>query len=206
MSDELNSHTIIAIVTGLLLSISELLPFISKIESNGLLHFLVKQGNQLLNKGESEENEPLLPMYNKSEKQKRDQSDQSEKEKSDQSDQSEKEKSDRRQQKKIKRKVQEQYRESESDLETEHKILKRKRKMKGGESTKGTQGDGKIKEPFLKTSEEYELDFLKNYIITHYLDHIVILPSFHLCNREIFEKMGYKIFYDHIVDKYTLKW
>jgi hypothetical protein len=63
-SEELNSHTIFAIISGILLTISEILPFISKIESNGLVHFLINAGNRLLAKENSEETEPLLPIYN----------------------------------------------------------------------------------------------------------------------------------------------
>jgi len=57
-----NPQTIIAIATGLLLTISEALPFL-KTDSNGLIHILVNAGNSLLRKS-TDENEPLLPVFN----------------------------------------------------------------------------------------------------------------------------------------------
>lgn len=202
-SDEINSHTIIAIITGILLSISEMLPFISKIESKGLLHFLVNQGNQLLKKADSDETQPLLPVYNRESAQShgtRTQSPEQEPQEQQESQEHQEHQEHKQRKKQLKSDTDH---DTDNQSNTLHKILKRKRKTKG---TEGIAGESKTKEPCLKTSEEYELDFLKNYITTRYLDHIVILPTLHSCNKELFEKMGYKIFYDHIDDKYTLKW
>jgi hypothetical protein len=183
-SEEFNFHTIFAIISGIMLTISEILPFISRIESKGLLHFLVNTGNKFLTKENSQETEPLLPIYH------------------DPSEQREpKEQNNARKSKSKKSKFKERKIHLDTDTEPEHKMLKRKRNERNEIEVKRNEIEGCVKTP-----EEYELDFLKNYIISHYLDHIIILPSFHLCNRELFEKMGYKIFYDHIDDKYTLKW
>lgn len=206
--DQVNSHTIFAIISGLLFTISEILPFISKIESNGLIHFLVNAGNQMLKKKDDSEIEPLLPLHNPDRKKKRSQSqieigsesehsEQSEhsqqSEHNEQSEQSEQIESDRRKGKfkKIKQQIES---ESESKQIDQFKQIEPK------------QLEMNIESDRLKTSEEYELEFLKNHIKTHYLDHIIILPSLHKCNQQELENNGYKIFYDHIDDKYTLKW
>jgi hypothetical protein len=219
-SEELNSHTIIAIISGILLTISEILPFISKIESNGLVHFLINAGNRLLAKENSEETEPLLPIYNKPKSNVENSEIAEAKDKnSDKETTSQKHGKDRS--KKIKKRAPkdvndrsddrsdetEDDRSDETEPESEpvQKFLKRKRNDVRNKKNKVTE-ENKTRRRCLKTSEEYELDFLKNYIVTRYLDHIVILPSLHLCNKERFENMGYKVFYDHIDDKYTLKW
>lgn len=204
MSDEINSHTIIAIITGLLLSISEILPFISSIRSNGLLHFLVDQGNKFLKQKESEETRPLLPVY----REVQDVQDVSQdvQDVSHDLDNVRGHEKDtehgKAKQKKIKYESESES-ENESDEREDNLIRKRKRQKK---QKNKSETINKVTISSLKTSEEYELDFLKNYITAHYLDHIIILPSFHMSNRTLFEKMGYKIFYDHVDDKYTLKW
>jgi hypothetical protein len=59
-------QTIIALVTGILLTFSETLPFLNT-DSNGLVHLIVNTGKSLLKKKLSpEENEPLLQPYNAS--------------------------------------------------------------------------------------------------------------------------------------------
>jgi hypothetical protein len=219
-SEEFNSHTIFAIISGILLTISEILPFISKIESKGLVHFLINAGNRLLAKENSEETEPLLPIYNepksnvetgkiaepkdedddKETKRKKHGKDSPKKTKkranvSDANDTSDKNDAND---------TRDANDETEDESEPVQKFLKRKRNDVRNKKNKVTEGNKT--RYLLKTSEEYELDFLKNYIVTRYLDHIVILPSLHLCNKERFENMGYKVFYDHIDDKYTLKW
>lgn len=223
-SEEFNSHTIFAIISGILLTISEILPFISKIESNGLVHFLINAGNRLLAKENSEETEPLLPIYNKprSNVENSEIAEAKDKDKdSDKETTSKKHGKDRS--KKIKKRVttdvsdrsdendtSDENDETEPESEPVQKFLKRKRNDVRNKKNKVTEENKNktrcLKTRCLKTSEEYELDFLKNYIVTRYLDHIVILPSLHLSNKERFENMGYKVFYDHIDDKYTLKW
>jgi DNA mismatch repair ATPase MutL len=205
-----NFHTLITIITGILLTISEILPFISKIKSNGLLHFFINQGNKLLKSKESEETAPLLPIYRdyNDDNEKDDKDDQKDHNKEDQNEHDiEEEKNNdhethkqKDQPKELKKRESDDQHDSEdpSTNEDRDRISRKKRKKQ-----KKYTEDVKV---ILRTSEEYELEFLKNYITSHYLDHIIILPSFHLCNREKFEKMGYKVFYDHIDDKYTLKW
>jgi len=216
-SEELNSHTIFAIISGILLTISEILPFISKIESNGLVHFLINAGNRLLAKENSEETEPLLPIYNEPKSNVGNVEISEPKDKD-----SDKETTSKKHGKDLSKKIKKRTTKDVSDAndrsddETEpesepvQKFLKRKRNHVRNKKNKVTEENKNktrcLKTRCLKTSEEYELDFLKNYIVTRYLDHIVILPSLHLCNKERFENMGYKVFYDHIDDKYTLKW
>jgi hypothetical protein len=214
-SEELNSHTIFAIISGILLTISEILPFIAKIESNGLVHFLINAGNRLLAKENSEETEPLLPIYNEPKSNVGNVKISEPKDESDKETTSKKHGKDRS--KKIKKRVttdvsdrSDENDETERESEPVQKFLKRKRNDVRNKKNKVTEENKNktrcLKTRCLKTSEEYELDFLKNYIVTRYLDHIVILPSLHLSNKERFENMGYKVFYDHIDDKYTLKW
>jgi hypothetical protein len=66
---DFNSQTIITIVTGILLAISEILPFISKIESNGLICMLVNMGKAFLDKNkvniELPESQHLLEVQSK---------------------------------------------------------------------------------------------------------------------------------------------
>lgn len=51
--------TIISVITGILLAISESLPFIKSVKAQGVMHFLVNIGNTLLNNRNSEL-QPLL--------------------------------------------------------------------------------------------------------------------------------------------------
>lgn len=51
--------TLVAIVTGILLSVSETLPFIKGLSSNGIIHMLIRSGKAFL--GNHSELEPLLP-------------------------------------------------------------------------------------------------------------------------------------------------
>jgi hypothetical protein len=66
MENLYDPQTIIAISTGILLTISEALPFL-KTDSNGLIHLLVNVGKSVLKNPttlttrQSEEREPLLP-------------------------------------------------------------------------------------------------------------------------------------------------
>lgn len=52
--------TYISIAAGVLLSISEILPFISKINSNGIFHFFMSRGGALLNNSPTTETDRLL--------------------------------------------------------------------------------------------------------------------------------------------------
>ena len=54
MDDEINAQTIISILTGTLLIISELLPFFEKIKGNGILHLLITLGTKFLSKNNPE--------------------------------------------------------------------------------------------------------------------------------------------------------
>ena len=202
--DQVNSHTIFAIISGLLFTLSEILPFISKIESNGLINFLVNVGNQMLKKKENDETEPLLPLYNPARKKKRAQieigseDERSEDERSDEEQNGESDQQNKSKFKKIK--------QSETENVSENKNESKKIKQQDENKTESKQIEQFKENDRLKTSEEYELEFLKTHIKTNYLDHIIILPSLHKCNQQELENNGYKIFYDHIDDKYTLKW
>ena len=63
MNNTLDLQTILAVITGVLFSASEALPFLNT-DSNGLLHFLMNKGRALLKKNVDDETQPLLEPTN----------------------------------------------------------------------------------------------------------------------------------------------
>ena len=168
MSEE-NSHTIIAIISGVLLTISELMPFISSIESKGLVHFLVNAGNKLLksktpDSDSDSETEPLLPFHNKQ-----------------------------------KQKVEKKHSDSESEHSDDRNSNEKNSSNEELLSYLKSLHD-------LKTTEEYQLEFIKNYIKQNYQQHFYEMKNLHPCNQAILEAHGYQVQYEHIDEIYKIRW
>lgn len=204
--------TSIAIISGVLLLLSETLPFIKKLESNGIMHFLIIISKTLLNKHSltDSESESLLPRFNPPQEFQEFQESQESQEP--QECIIDTGKSDKDKDKDIKwllnNKIQlSNFKElidkcTNTSITNSKKIEETQTQMKKYEEGFFTLLESKK----IQTSEKYEIDYIIRYIRTSYPDKQMEMRSLSDNTKNTLLSLGYRLDYDSVANVSVIKW
>jgi len=199
----INIYTIISVITGILLTISELLPFIKSLESQGIIHFLVNIGQKLL--ASNPELQPLLDTLNiVSQSEQHEQHEQNE----------------QRNNKETSINIYELIDNINSNIDNKMNVLNSGINTMTSninivstnvnyisEILKDINNDFKTARQLkLQTSELYQLNYIINYIKQNYIKRQLKFKNLSKNNKELLSSEGYIINYDSLDDTSVVSW
>lgn len=149
---EINLDNVISIIMALLLFVSESLPFVKNLDSNGIFHSLILIGNDIISRNSNQ------PIFNRL--------------------------------------------STEPDIEQATNSNKQLDDIYSNTSSlKEFIESKKFQHPTF-----YELEYIKNYIRANFSDYYMDITNISEDNKTILQNLTYRIEYDSINKRYTIRW